>query len=63
LQSFEGDSGTVQGWEGGQLDLGCWEGNKEAHTIVLEWWDEVYKTKAHDNKKAGKGKSARWVRN
>jgi hypothetical protein len=23
----------VQGWEGGQLDLGCWEGNKEAHTI------------------------------
>jgi hypothetical protein len=33
LQSLEGDSGTVQGWEGGQLDPGCWEGNKEAHAI------------------------------
>ena len=33
MQSLDGDSGTVQGWEGGQLDLGCWEGNKEAHTI------------------------------
>ena len=33
LQSLKRDSGTVQGWEGGQLDPGCWEGNKEAHTI------------------------------
>ena len=30
---------------------------------VLERWDDVYKTKAHANKKAGKGKSARWVKN
>ena len=33
MQSLKGDSVTVQGWEGGQLDLGCWEGNKEAHII------------------------------
>jgi hypothetical protein len=29
----------------------------------LERWDDVYKTKAHANKKTGKGKSGRWLRN
>jgi hypothetical protein len=41
LQSLEGDSGTMQGWDGGQLDLGCWEGNKEAHTIIFTLLKEL----------------------
>ena len=41
---------------------GLWWKSTNQHT-VLEWWDDVYETKAHDDKKVRRGKSARWVRN
>ena len=41
---------------------GFWWKSTNQNT-VLEWWDDVYKTKTHGNKKAGKGKSVARKRN
>jgi hypothetical protein len=37
--------------------------NLDKVSVVTEWWDDVYKTKAHGNKKVGKGKSVARKRN
>ena len=41
---------------------GLWWKSTNQNT-VLKWWDDVYKTKAHGNKKTGKGKSVARKRN